>query len=144
MSESTDGVLAYGYNLGGADDGWSGLAEDHDGNDGLDDDWEALTTRLYSSIPADAIADEMSAEEAVMTYYGVAFEIHCSCEYAMYLLVSHHIVAARGDAVELDLATLAAMPAANDWDTKLNRAIEVLGIKPKQARPGWLLASLWC
>lgn len=61
----------------------------------------------------------------------------------MYVLAAHAVTAYRGDAQEIDFVALEQQRVAEDWDGKLMRACEVLGVTPRQEQPKWLLVSFW-
>lgn len=157
MGTSTDGILAYGYDLGGGDGDWNVREADEYGEltlpwlDEDDDDVaDALTRRLLTEIVGftetwetrtddEYFARERDAEKAL----GVEIYLHCSGEYSMYLLAAKVYRAGRGYPVALDPANLMAEVEAGGYDKKLRRALEALGITPTEGRPQWLLASYW-
>lgn len=164
MGTSTDGILAYGYDLGGKDHGWK-VAEvdeygqwepDWLGND-LDDDQgddqggydliSAAETRLMASVgftEIDCGADGFfQRRRAAATRLGVEFESHCSHEYPLWLLSAHTITARRGEAMSVDFVELDRLRVDCRWDAKLAVALDALGITPNQERPGWILVSYW-
>ncbi len=153
MGTSTDGILAYGYNLGGGD------AE-----------WNIKEVGEYGSIQVPWLSEDDSftdvAEKRILTsvgfteddwqvegYFarlkeaegraGVEFEHYCSDSYSAYVLAAKVITANRGDCLTIDFEALTREATENRWDEKLARAIEALGITPTQERPTWLLCSWW-
>lgn len=158
MGQSTNGVLAYGYDLGGGDGDWKieevgeyGEWEPEWLEVDEDEDSEDLITqageRLMASVGftetdwhADGFFDR---EKAAKARLGVEFESYCSGDYPMWLLAAHKITVYRGDCEPIDFAELEKLRAEGDWDTKFAHAVQVLGITPKQAKPGWLLVSYW-
>lgn len=148
MGQSTDGKLFYGYDLGGDGADATDFTDEEDApswyTNGDTELIVQMKLALYNAIPdAAPVEYEWRADAPVLDYYGVWFEHHCSDSYAMWALVTYEASAARGCPEKLDLAELAARPQREDWDGKLARALEVLGITPKQERPAWLLASYW-
>lgn len=156
MGVSTDGILAYGYDLGGGEDEWhiaevaeyepwhpAWLEADEDG----DYDYvDAVEKRLLASIgftetdwEAEGYFDRMKAAKERV---GVELVIYCSFEYPIYLLAAHRVTVARGYVQEIDWAALDAMRVEQDWDDKLRAALAKLGITPTQPEPRWLLVSL--
>lgn len=153
MGVSTDGILAYGYNLGGADAGWEIQQADEDG------EW----TPVWASDPDDLIGDVEKVLLAAMGFtetdyqaegyfdrqreaqqrVGVEIESFCSGDYPMYVLAAHAITAHRGHVKAVDFVELDKLRVEQAWDAKLKRAAEALGITPKQATPVWLLVSYW-
>ena len=153
MSTSTDGILVYGYNLGGDDSGWEVTEADEDGEfepEWADEDGDLITgaeEKLLAAAGftetdyrADGYYDRKRDAEARV---GVEMESYCSGDYPMWLLAAHKVVVSRGDVKEIDFAALEAQRVAEDWDAKLQAALAVLGITPKQDAPKWLLASYW-
>lgn len=164
MGQSTNGILAYGYDLGGSE-GWKleGLGEygelpelawfDPENEDG-DDFQSAAEAHLLAEIagfaeeyPRDepqevrhAYFDRKNAAEAAL---GVEFDSYCSGDYPMYLLATKVITVYRGYVKDIDMAALAVEPEMNGWDEKLGAAIGALGVTPSQDKPRWLLCSFW-
>ncbi len=126
MGTSTDAILAYGYDLGDPDDWesgpdwWDPEAEDEEG---------------------DPIDFHTAADERIPGGLGVEIVDHCSDRVPHYILAAHTITAARGYPKTVDPAALLALQ--EDADTRLAHALEVLGLKPEQESPAWLLASYW-
>ena len=152
MGQSTNGMLVYGYDLGGDEDGWQ-IAEENiaaflewgSGEDG--DLVEKGKVRLLASVGftetdwrADGYHERKKAAEERL---GVEFESYCSGDYPMWLLAAHTVTVYRGDCKEIDFAALEKARTEGDWDAKLAHAIQVLGITPTQEKPGWLLVSYW-
>jgi hypothetical protein len=162
MGQSTNAVLAYGYDLG-SDEDWK--IQEASGEYGeLQLDW--LTTagdteddedagfiaqakkRLLAQIAGFTETDWQvegffTRQDEAEKSLGVEFKSYCSGDYPMYVLAAHAITVHRGDSQLLDLAALAADPAANGWDEKLQAALTALGITPTQQTPGWVLCSYW-
>lgn len=161
MGQSTNGILAYGYDLGSADSGFN-VAEvgeygelnvpwfDSDSEETEDEEGEtldvtsAITRRLYESIPNAPVAKwDWDREKVVKETLGVWLEAYCSGDYSMWILTTHEITVYRGDTKVIDLAALDTQRAAESWDVKLAHALSVLGLTPTQEKPSWLLASYW-
>ena len=155
MGQSTNAVLAYGYDLGSGEE-WK-IAEvgeygdlavdwfDEDHEDGFLGQAERRLlnasgfTETYEDGKDDYFAREGEAKERL----GVEFESYCSGEYPMYVLATKVITVRRGYSEVLDLPALMAEPAEHGWDDKLTAALTALGITPKQEQPGWVLCSYW-
>lgn len=157
MGTSTDGILAYGYDLGGTESewkfeapwwtkgewGWEGEAPwgSTDGDDEGDfSEWveKTLRVRVGEFAETDRRADGFFKREAdADARVGVKLETYCSGEYPLYLLGVKIYVVSRGDAEAVDFTV------GPSWDTKLRIACEALEIKPLQDQPKWLLASYW-
>ncbi len=163
MGVSTDGILAYGYDLDGQDGLNVAEAQASPTNDGYlktswydaehdeitDEDGDELgtiailTKRLYDTIPnAPVVEYEYEREDPVKDHYGVWFEGHCSGEYPMYILTTHVVTARRGYPQTLDFTELEAKRLRENWDAKLARALAVLEVTPL-VPASWLLASDW-
>jgi len=149
MGTSTDGILAYGYNLG-AEDALNVREVNDDGelnaswNVGSDDLVEAATRALYASIPGlPDVEYGWECEAPVKEHLGVWFESYCHVDYPMWILTTSVIRVYRGDVEEIDGAYLDTQPGDNGWNEKLAHALAVLGLTPTQEHPAWLLASDW-
>lgn len=151
MGTTTDAYLMYGYDLG-SDDEWKlhGVDEDEAWEpEWLEDDdlIESAAVRLREAAGftetdwrAEGYFDRRKEADARV---GVEIETHCSAEYSMYVLAARTIRASRGDVVTVDVDGLQEAVTADGLDEKLARACEVLGIRPKQEKPAWLLCSYW-
>ncbi|GAA3417647.1 hypothetical protein [Streptosporangium vulgare] len=155
MGQSTNAVLAYGYDLG-RDEDWKMLEIDEDGvptpswydDDNDEDDFvEQAKNHLLANAgfaEADWDAEDWSERhDAATARVDVEFKTYCHGEYPMYVLATKAITVRRGYSKVLDLAALAADPIEHGWDDKLTAALTVLGITPKQEKPGWVLCSYW-
>lgn len=140
MGRSTDGILAYGYDLGGEETGmeypdWY----DEEDNDGFEDAaMERLLaatgfTEVYDDGREGYFARKREAEAAL----GVELVNHCSCEYPMWILAAVSQRASRGTPKVIDFTV------PEDADQRLAWAAEVLGLTVS-GKPQWLLASNWC
>lgn len=153
MGTSTNAILAYGFNLGEGnlirETGEYGevnlpwLSDD----DGL---FEAMQQRLLAEMAGFTETWEtrvgdgyFKREEEAKARLGVQIVHHCSDSCPMIVLAVAETTAHRGEPVPLDLAAYSQEPAANGWDERLARAVEVLGMTPLQPRPQWLLCSWW-
>lgn len=155
MGQSTNAILAYGYNVGGGESEWNIEEADEDGDwtpPWVDpDDENDLITAAETTLLAAAGFTETDwradgyyeRKEAAEAQVGVEFESHCSGDYPMWLLVAHTTTVYRGDVKEIDFAALEATRIEQDWDAKLRNAADVLGMTPKQESPRWMLVSYW-
>lgn len=164
MGQSTNAVLAYGYDLGGDEGEWKFAEFDQDtyeirlpwfvdsDDTGEDDEAggfiEQAEARLLAEVAGFVEADWQSegyfdGKREAEALLGVEFESYCSGDCPMYVLAAHVITVHRGDSQLLDLAALANAVGVSDWDAKLDAAIKALGITPTQAKPGWVLVSYW-
>lgn len=165
MGTSTDGILAYGYDLDGQDGLNVAEAQRSETNEygylktswydaeaaaerDEDEDEElgliaVLAKRLYDAIPdAPAVEWSWQREDPVKAHYGVWLKGHCSGDYPMYILTTHVVTAHRGYPETLDFAVLETRRQEEEWDAKLARALAVLEVTPL-VPAGWLLASNW-
>ena len=160
MGVSTDAMIVYGYHLGGGDgefeihevDKYGAISvpwwaeADKEDEDAVDF-FEAAMERLLADAEftetdwhAEGYFDrKREAERRV----GVKFESHCSGEYPMWILAAKVHKARRSDVMVIDPAALVLDPVDGGWDAKLQHALDVLGITPKQERAQWLLCSYW-
>lgn len=165
MGQSTNAILAYGYDLGGDEEGWKireageygelpdelpeGLAWYNPDSD--DDFTTQAEERLLAQIggftekwaPGGRESGYFDRKKAAEEQVGVEFESYCSGEFPMYVLAAHVITVYRGHSQLIDPAALANDPATQGWDEKLTAAITALGMTPKQEKPGWVLVSYW-
>lgn len=154
MGVSTDGILAYGFNLGGDEGGWEIAEVDEYGEwtpDWYDEEEEDLVSDAETHLLRAAGFTE--TDYKAEGYYdrkreagarvGVELVSYCSGEFPMYVLAAHHITAYRGDVKEIDFAALDQKRVDEGWDEKLRAACEALGVTPKQERPKWMLVSYW-
>jgi hypothetical protein len=147
MVVSTDGLLVYGYDLGGDDGGWKFEGLDECGSPfGQEEGEESVDTKLWHRIlatvgfkPGDDYKQEMAAEKAV----GVELVRYCSDGSEMYLLAAKTIRAYRGWNVPIDFAELDNQRVEGAWDEKLSRAIQAMGYPPEPGKaalaPGLLV-----
>jgi hypothetical protein len=158
MSTSTNGILAYGYDLGG-DEEWKlqdagefGEFPDLDWYDPESEDGDdfqtAAETRLLATIAGFTETDWQAdgyfdREREAKARLGVEFDTYCSDSYPMFLLATKVITVYRGSTEVIDMADLAAAPAREGWDDKLRAALDALGLKPTQQQAKWLLCSYW-
>jgi hypothetical protein len=147
MGVSTDGLLMYGYDLGGGDGEWK--LHDIEEYDDFERPWvneddgiaESAAKTLLASVgftetdwQVDGYHDRKRAAEARV---GVEFERYCSDAYSALVLSAKTYTACRGDCLVIDFTVDPA------WDERLAHALKVLDLKPTQAGPRWLLASYW-
>ena len=163
MGSSANGMLVYGYDLGGEDGEWKirevgeygalklswyeePEGEDEDSED--DEFTEAAKRRLlvasgftetYEDGRDGYFARESEAEAAL----GVEFDSYCSGDYPMWVLAAKVLTAHQGHCDALDLVELSNPETLAGWDAKLTLALGVLGMTPVQEKPSWLLCSYW-
>lgn len=139
MGQDTDGILAYGYDLGGAEEGWQ-IREVAD--DQLQLDWYHPDDEFYD-FASQAERQLLAAAGGDSEQIKVEFATYCSHDYPMYLIATKTIEVARGHIEHLNLHALANAELINDWDEDLVVALRILGITPIQPQPGWMLCSYW-
>lgn len=153
MGVSTDGILAYGYNLGGDDSGWEVAQADEYGGltlDWLDEDDDFAAEAEKRLLAAAGFTETdwqvdgyFAREKAAKEGLGVKFESYCSGDYPLYVLAAKVITVSRGYVEHIDMTELVEAPNVHGWDDKLRGALEILGLTPKQESPRWLLCSYW-
>lgn len=153
MGQSTDAILAYGYDLGE----WDKIREagefgeltlpwlDDESDDGYRDQAERhlLTASGFTETYDDGQAGYFRREREAKAALGVEFDTYCSDRAPMHILAAKVITVSRGHCEVLDLPALMAEAAEQGWDDKLRQACQTLGITPKQEQPGWVLVSYW-
>lgn len=166
MGVTTNGILAYGYNLGGDDSGWEieqagefgdweppwpnhdptadPDAQDEDEDRDLPEDARSALLTAAGFTETDREAQgywdrHRDAEQRV----GVELITYASPQYPLYVLAAHSITAHRGYFETIDFPALELQRVAEGWDTKLVSALDVLGMTPRQQSPAWLLLSYW-
>lgn len=157
MGQSTNGILAYGYDLGSGDAGWKVREVGEYGELQLDwynpddedgDDFQTAAERRLLAASGFAETDwqvegYFAREREAKARLGVEFDTYCHGDYPMYLLATKVITVYRGDVKQIDMAELVQAPSVHGWDDKLRAALETLGLTPTQDRARWLLASYW-
>lgn len=153
MGNSADAYLTYGFDLGGGDNDWLIEEADEDGEwrpTWLGDDGDYRESVEVALLAAEGFTETdwradgyFDRKRVALAKVGVELESHCSGDYPVWMLVAHQVTAHWGDAKGIDFADLERQRAEGEWDAKLRRACDVLGITPKQSEPGWMLASYW-
>lgn len=165
MGITPSGQLSYGYRLGNDDDGWHIAELTEDGHwlpswiepGSGEDPGDELGDRILMAVGFDVTShpgyDDEAAYgtwrktyEAARRTLGVDIESHGYWDGMYLLLTTFHASAAWGQFKVLDMADLEARRVAEDWDGKLDRVTDYLGITVvdgdrKPVRPGWLLTS---
>lgn len=142
MGTSTNGILAYGYDLG---EDFAGLSDYernepawYDESEGWQESAEKALLAAHGFTETDWQVDGYFArKKAAEEEMGVELDTYCSGDYPMFLLAAKVQTCYRGDADPVDLT----LP--DNADERLAWALGVLGITPKADRPQWLLASYW-
>lgn len=136
MTTNTDAILAYGYDLGGEEEGWKLKGLDKYGE--LPDlDW------YVQDEDDDEGFDERANDVLVGTVPGVTVEVYCSGSSPIFLLTAKAITVRRGHCEVIDWRKLEDERVAKNWDLKLQSALGALGLVPKQSEPAWLLVSYY-
>lgn len=173
MGSATDGILAYGYNLGGDDAGWEitqagelgewtppwpntnpssdirydpgidDLILDDELRDLIEDARQALLAGTGFTDTDTDAPGYVERLEQAQRRVGVELAPYSSMTYPMYVLSAHTITVHRGHFETVDFAALDAKRTSEEWDTKLAAALDILGVTPRQQSPAWLLLSLW-
>lgn len=132
MSTPTNGILAYGIDLG-EDVDWEELGYVHV------DDCECVDAFDECRKCFDDEGDWLNYRLKSALISGVSLTRHCSRSYPMWLLTSRSITVRRGDAKVLDKAFL-NVPALETL--AIGEAARVLGLAT-DVTPQWLLVSFW-
>ncbi|MEH0579035.1 hypothetical protein QBA54_32200 [Streptomyces sp. B21-108] len=161
MGAATDAILVYGYDLGGADEGWkvqevdeygyllpTSWHEPTDDEDG-DDIGTAVEKQLLATVGEFTETWTRGARETgywerrreAQKRIGVTLETYCSHSVPAYALAAHATTVHRGDVEYIDPQDLLWKPPTEKWDARLARALEALGLTPVQERPRWFLVS---
>src|SRR5688572_25257756 len=162
MGTSHYAKLVYGYHLGAEEslelaevkadpDGYlrtswydyaTTMNDDFEKIEGTLDPLEAITKRLFDSIPDGPICEwDWQRADAVKEHLGVWLEPHCNVDYPMWILATAAPTVSYGDVEAIDPAAFAEAPAAGGWDAKLAHALAVLELTPVQKAPAWLLCA---
>jgi len=141
VGQSTDGIVAYGYNLGGDEDEWKGLVGGRPAwlGEGRKDFAEVVAQRLLRAVDAPVPKYSWHAEGEVKKILQVEFARHCSCDYPEWILAVAGTVttAYRGYPKLFDPGT---RPVGAD--AILAKALATLELEVTGA-PGWIVASYW-
>jgi hypothetical protein len=139
MGTSTNGILAYGYDLGDPQDDFD--PDDfpwYDEDEGFDESAEKALLAAHGFTETDWRADGyFERKSAAEKTIGVELVAHCSGDYPMYLLAAARQTARRGYVEVVDRTV------PDNADERLRWALGVLGITPKAEKPQWLLVSYW-
>lgn len=155
MGSSPTAILAYGYDIGGAED-WKIREAGEYGDPTVawyndDEDADGFVTQAENRLlvasgftETDWQVDGYHARKReAENRLGVTFRYYCSFEYSSYVLATKVITVDWGETELLDLPKLMAEPAEQGWDDKLAAALCVLEITPNQERPGWGLYAFY-
>ncbi|WP_043469014.1 hypothetical protein [Kitasatospora sp. MBT66] len=154
MGMSARAKLAYGYNLGGDDSGWAVKQVDEDGSlavtwptlndDGVTEAVEAVLLAAAGFTEMDWRADGYFDRRCqAKARVGVKIVTHCVPDCASHVLAAMEITAELGETRPVDFARLAEQAQVEDWDGRLQRALDTLGLTPTQVRPQWLLCPYY-
>lgn len=141
MGQSSTGILAYGYDLGGPEK-WkfSNSASSSIRDFSIGSDW---TRAAYNSMLVRcgyAEAEPYAEEDQVKEHFGVEFVRYTSIDYPNYILAVSELVYKVYDYGAMVLPNNAIAHGAKE-DAMLDRAINALSINPHQLSPKWILAS---
>lgn len=146
MGSSPIATLTYGFYLGGGDESWEVDVVDAEVLYlQIDEMEDRILAEAGGFTETDYRAEgywarKRAAEEAV----GVTFKRGGSSEYKTWsLVVKHRISVEWSEVAEVDFDALNRMRIDGDWDAKLGRALDALGMQPKQLSPKWLLLAYY-
>lgn len=139
MPQSTDAILAYGYDLG---------------PDAFEGDWKLKEVDALGELDVawwrDSPEDFLSAAELrlgeVLPGHGIEVVDYCSDRSPAYVLAvkASVIRAHRGKVEVLNPLELAEQAATGEWDSQLTAALRALLITPTREKAAWLMCSWWC
>jgi hypothetical protein len=152
MSIATTALFAYGYDLGGPEEGWR---VEEAGEYG---EWQPGWLNVDTENIIESAETELLIAAGLTENYdpgfgfhqrvievqmsvGVTFVQYRSVETPQYILAAHHITTYQADPLAIDLTELEERRLGEGWDAKLQNALRVLGATPKQRHPAWLLAA---
>lgn len=157
MGIHANGILAYGYDLGGPEDGWKieGVDEygafatdwydNEDEENDLDDFGSGAEGQLLIAAGFTETGPEAPGyyerQRAARDGIGVEITSYCSYDYPSYILAAKVIDASSGSTEPVDLNQLLDAMILQNYNEKLAAALKALNIKPTQECPQWLLAS---
>lgn len=167
MGMDPDGILTYGYDLGGPETGWKveGLgkygelitpwyrreADDYESDEERDEDFG--TTADEALLVAHGFTEEWTPLASGTGYYdrkhaaenaiGVEVKTCGGSDYPSYLLVTYWQSVEWSETAIIDWQALETRRAVEGWDLKLSGALHHLGLKPTQEGPRWLLAAAY-
>lgn len=163
MGQSTNGILAYGFDVGGPEEGWK--IEESDEYGDWNPPWLEEARQQASEKEREFVCLDEVAEERLLALAGFtetnwqvdgyhvrkreaeknacAFVTHCSGSYPMYLLAAWSKEVHRGSVEDIDFYDLERQRAEQDWDCRLTAALADLGMTPKQPEARWMLVSYW-
>lgn len=159
MGESSTGILAYGYYLGGEEDGWKiknlgkygewlpswlerDEIDDPDDIDIIDECEKRLLVVLGEFTETDWRAEGYyERKRAAEARSGVEIQFCSHHDYPGYILGAGGESVGDYGLMAVDLPGLADRKIKEGWDDRLRRACEALGIEPEQEQPQWLLGS---
>lgn len=159
MGYAADGLLVYGVSLGGEEDGWkiqdlgrwetwrpSWLMPSEDDSEeyahsSYADDAMKVLLRAAGFTETDRDADgyyerKKEAEQRV----GVSFVQHGHYNFRQFIITTFHFSANQTRVQGIDPDIIATAPTEL-WDGRIQDALDVLGIKPVQEKPTWLLTA---
>jgi hypothetical protein len=152
---SIEGLFLYGYVLGGNDHEWKieGLGEfeefsrpwlNADNPDFCGDADDFLLDKIgdfrrddFDTPPYDAYRE---AKAAAARKVGVQLDTHGHHEYSGYVIFTKKYSVHQSETLPITRSELDGYPY-NEWNAKLQRALELLDIRPEQKRPYWLLTA---
>lgn len=145
MGLDWDGILAYGYDLGFEESGEFELPpwvdEDKLDEEGFEEVVEEYLLKNLIGFTEKWEPDKVGywdrkreAEKAL----GIQIVRYCSSDYAGFILSTKQYIAYQGESVPINCNDLAL---EEEWKDKLNKAIEVLQMKPVNDEPSWLLCT---
>jgi hypothetical protein len=147
MGLDWDGLLAYGYDLGLEEsiefefpEWWDSDNEEGEGFGEFAEHYLVREmigfTETWKENDGEGFYERLREAEKKL---GLEIIYYCSYDYPGYILSAKTYRAYQGEPVPIIPDDLAVDP---DWDDKLNKALEILGVKSSNPKPSWLLSTI--
>lgn len=159
MGYTADAILTYGIALGGEEDGWKIQGLDRWGEwrpswlKPDEDDPEEYADADYADCAMDALlaaAGFTETDRQVDGYFerkgeaeqrlGVSFVSHGHYNFRQFIIATFSMQANQTQARGIDPDIITTAPTEL-WNGQIQNALNVLGIKPVQEKPTWLLTA---
>jgi hypothetical protein len=154
MTTSVEGVLVYGYELGGNDQEWRLKGFGEDNYEELERPWlkddfcgdaedfllEQIAGFRRDDFTTPPYEEYRAAKAAAEREVGVFFDTHGHHAYSAYLIYTKRYSIHQSQGLPISITELNGYPYA-EWDAKLARALELLDLDPQQVKPFWILTA---
>lgn len=157
MGMSPSGILSYGYDLGGVEGEWNFKNLNSDGEPNVpwwpkeDEESVDIPDRIDTLLLASIGFTETNWSESgfwerkreAQSRLGLDTTANGSDYYSGILLVTWHASVSWGETSVINFDKLNVQRLDEDWDGKLDRALEILGLEPEADHAQWLLATYY-